>query len=265
MPSSYASHTIADGKASRPAYTVGTLVTDWALYDKMIQSMRERGFGDDCEFLTVDNSSGNQADAYTGLNRMLNDARGRTIILCHQDVELVDDGREQLDRCLAELEAIDPAWAIAGNAGCDGFHVMYLCVSSATDTYRSPDLPKRVHSLDENFLVIRPEARLSFSRDLAGFHMYGADICTIADILGWNAYVIPFHLAHYGEAKMGEPFRQCEVAFVAKWRRALRHRQLQTTVVHLLLVGENCPAWYAWLKRKWTRAAARWRTGRLVC
>jgi hypothetical protein len=249
--------TTANGNAIRPAYTIGTLVTDWTLYDKMKLSMRERGFGDDCEFLSIDNSVTNQHDAYSGLNCILSEARGRRIILCHQDVELVDDGREQLDQCLSRLEEIDPAWAVAGNAGCDGFHTIYLCVSGAEGTYRSPSLPRRVSSLDENFLVIRSEARLSFSRDLAGFHMYGADICMMADILGWTAYVISFHLAHYGEGRMGEAFSDCEVAFVAKWRRALRHRQMQTTVVHLLLVGENCPGWYAWLKRKWTRIAAR--------
>lgn len=43
----------------RPSYTIGTLVNDWGMYEQMRRSMQERGFGDDCEFITIDNSSGN--------------------------------------------------------------------------------------------------------------------------------------------------------------------------------------------------------------
>src|SRR5690625_3616127 len=104
----------------RLAYTIGTLVTDWALYEKMRQSMQDRGFGDDCEYLTIDNSSRNTADAYTGLNDILNRAGGDVVILCHQDIELVDYSRPELDTCLAALEKREPNWAVASKAGGSG-------------------------------------------------------------------------------------------------------------------------------------------------
>ncbi|MBL8577188.1 MAG: hypothetical protein JNK47_08175 [Mesorhizobium sp.] len=252
----------ANQMAVKPAYSIGTLVTDWGLYEKMRESMRQHGFGDDCEFLTIDNSASNQADAYSGLNRILNEARGRRIILCHQDIELVDDGREQFELCLAHLDRIDPAWAVAGNAGGSGFRQRHVHITDTFGVFRSPGLPARVFSLDENFLVLKPEARLSFSRDLTGFHMYGPDICMIADVLGWSAYVIPFHLLHSGEAKTGKPFADARAAFIAKWRRALRHRPMQTTVTYALLVGENCPIWYARLKQRCLRIAVRWSSTR---
>ncbi|MBL8578077.1 MAG: hypothetical protein JNK47_12685 [Mesorhizobium sp.] len=242
---------------SKVAYTIGTLVNDWGLYDQMLRSMRKRGFGDDCEFITIDNSVANQGDGYAGLNDILNRASGRYVILCHQDVELVDDGREQLDACLAHLDAIDPTWALAGNAGASRFKHYHLYISDNFGARLHTGMPARVYSLDENFIVVKPEARLSFSRDLAGFHMYGPDICMIADVLGWSAYVIPFHLVHYGKALTGKPFADSKAAFITKWRRALRHRQMQTTVTYMVLVGQNCPRWYARLKQRWLRSTTR--------
>jgi len=219
----------------------------------MKRSFIAGGFGDDCEYLTIDNVEGNQADAYEGLNRILNEAQGRIIILCHQDVLLVDDGRKELDRCLAELTESFPYWAVAGNAGCSAYRTQHTWITDKFGRFRSPNLPKRVHSLDENLLIIRPKTRVAFSRDIGGFHLYGTDICLNADILGWTSHVIPFHLKHFGEARMGKEFADCKSAFQKKWRRAFRHRPLQTPATHFLLTGKECPHWYGWLKMKFLR------------
>lgn len=238
---------------AKPAYTIGTLVTDRALYDEMKRSFIEHGFGEDCEYLIIDNVGENQADAYDGLNFMLNQARGRIVILSHQDVLLVDDGRRELDRCLLELTEAAPFWAVAGNAGCTAYRTQHTWITDKHGHFRSPGLPKQVHSLDENLLIIRPETRVAFSRDVGGFHLYGTDICLNADILGWSAHVIPFHLKHLGEARTGKAFADCKAAFSSKWRRAFRHRALQTPATHFLLTGQECPRWYSWLKLKWLR------------
>jgi hypothetical protein len=98
-------------------FSFGTLVTDHIQYAAMRASFEARGFrGDDCEYLIVDNSAGNVADAYAGCRDLLNRAKGTFVILCHQDVVAIDD-RARLEACLAELDAIDPTWAVAGNAG----------------------------------------------------------------------------------------------------------------------------------------------------
>ena len=60
------------------------------------------------------------------------------------------------------------------------------------------ELPAKVHTLDENFIVVRRAANLSLSHDLDGFHLYGTDLCLIADVLGGNRYVIDFHFAASG-------------------------------------------------------------------
>jgi len=104
---------------------------------------------------------------------------------------------------------------------------------------RVGSLPQRVMSLDENFIVVKRSARLGFSRDLTGFHLYGADICLLADILGHSAYVVDFHLRHLSAGSKSVSFRAAERAFVAKWNRALRPRCVQTTCTLLAISGSR--------------------------
>jgi hypothetical protein len=225
--------------SEHPVYTVATLVTDRGLYAEMRASFVAAGFTPPgCEYLCVDNSGPPQTSAFEGLNRLLDAARGRYVVLCHQDVRLLEHGRARLDSLLAELEAKDPAWALAGNAG--GVRPGRLALR-ITDPHgpdrRVGSLPERVMSLDENFIVVKRAARVGFSRDLAGFHLYGADICLVADILGYTAYVIDFHLEHLSGGTKSPAFRDAERAFVAKWNRALRPRCIQTTCTLLAVSG----------------------------
>lgn len=78
---------------------------------------------------------------------------------------------------------------------------------------------------------------MRFSRDLSGFHLYGADICLVADVLGWSAWVIDFHIEHLSPGRKDASFAEAEVRFREKWSRALRPRWLQTTCTLLRLSG----------------------------
>jgi hypothetical protein len=105
--------------------------------------------------------------------------------------------------------------------------------------------------------VIRPESGVHFSRDLTGFHLYGTDICMVADILGWNSYVIDFHLRHLGQALTGQAFADAIVQFRQKWHRALRDRFLQTTCTFFLVTGQSTPRWLQIPLERWQRFRAR--------
>jgi hypothetical protein len=231
---------IAPGRDTGPiAFTIGTLVNDAAQYEAMRASFAAGGFaGSDCEYLMIDNTGSYQTDAYAGLNAVLDQARGRLVILCHQDVRLMADGRAELERRLAELDAKDPSWALAGNAGgvAPGEYALRISDPHAKDQRHGP-FPARVTTLDENFIVVRREARVGFSRDLHGFHFYGADICLAAAALGHSAYVVDFHLSHLSAGRKGPEFRLSEAAFRSKWSRALRPRWLQTTCSLIRLSG----------------------------
>lgn len=204
----------------------------------------------DCEYLYIDNSERNEADAYHGLNALLNAARGSHVILCHQDIRLLTDDRTMLERRLAELEAIDPSWALAGNAGGVSPGVLAIRITDPHGADQNTgNLPQRVVSLDENFIVVKHSARIGFSSDLEGFHLYGADICLNAEISGHSAYVIDFHLAHLSAGRKSAAFQICEDAFREKWCRALSPRWIQTTctLVHLnaMPLGELASRWSA--------------------
>jgi hypothetical protein len=220
--------------------TIGTLMTSPEQHRQMMASFEERGFGTgDCEFLVIDNSAGQTCDAYRGLNALLNAARGDIVVLCHQDVRLLGDGRAELVSRLAELERRAPDWAVAGNAGGLGPGRLALRISDPHGRDRCVgDLPARAQALDENLLIIRRSARLGFSRDLSGFHMYGADICLVADMLGWSAWVIDFHLEHLSGGRKDASFQSSEQAFRAKWSRAVRPRLLQTTCTLVSIAGD---------------------------
>ena len=179
-------------------YTIATLVNDRAQYDDMVSSFERGGFnGSDCEFLIIDNTGDTQTCAFKGLNAALGSAKGRYVILCHQDVRLLDEGRPELDDRLEKLEALDPDWAVAGNAG--GVKAGKVAIR-ISDPHGADQLvgalPARVVSVDENFIIVKRNSRVGFSNDLSGFHLYGADLCLNAQIMGWHAYVIDFHLAH---------------------------------------------------------------------
>jgi hypothetical protein len=212
-------------------YSICTLMTGKAEYAAMLSSFRAHGFSEpSCEFLFIDNSVANAATAYDGLNRMIDTARGRYVILCHQDVRLIADGRADLDRRLAELETRDPDWAVAGNAGGVGPGRLAMRISDPHgDNRKIGDLPERALSLDENFLVLKRAARIGLSHDLKGFHFYGADLCLSADVMGYTSYVIDFHLRHLSDGVISPAFFQARQEFRTKWSRALRSRWMQTT------------------------------------
>lgn len=222
-------------------FSVCTLVTRREQYQRMLETFRAAGFGPDlCEFLYVDNTERNELDAYQAFNLFLRKARGRYVIVCHQDVELIHDDRAALERRIAELDALDPRWALLGNAGGVDLEHRAVWISdgpSARFYEEGGPFPRRVQSLDENFILVKAAANLAVSADLSGFHFYGTDVCLIADVLGYGAWVVPFHLYHRSLGTIDESFHRSRRALEGKYRRALRGRLLRTTLARLHLSG----------------------------
>jgi hypothetical protein len=222
-------------------FSICTLVTDHSEYAEMRASFRAGGFdGPDCEYLYLDNSQGNAFDAFEGGNIFLRQAAGDFIILCHQDVLLLTDNRKTLEARLEELETLDPRWGLCGNGGGTDSGELIIRVS---DPHGSDlawgSFPTRVTALDENFIVVRADANLALSHDLSGFHLSGADLCILADVLGRTAWVIDFHLLHKSPGRMDSGFLAAKDAVIEKYRRAFRSRLITTTCTNLMLTGRK--------------------------
>lgn len=222
-------------------YSICTLVSNFEQYEKMYESFVKSGFvDDDTEYLVADNSVKNNFDAFVAYNQFLNSACGKYIILCHQDILLDFDNRNVLETRLSELDEIDPFWAVVGNAGSAGFG---RNLARVTDPYAEDlsrgDFPVRVFSLDENFILVKNSANLAVSHDLNGFHLYGTDLCLIADILGRTCYVVDFHLRHLSAGTVDERFYTVRDNLVRKYMRALRPRFMQTMIDRFFLSGSR--------------------------
>jgi hypothetical protein len=230
---------------TRYVYSICTMVTDYSEYLEMCLTFSRSGFDKaDCEYLYIDNSNRQTMDGFSGMNFFLNNAAGDYIILCHQDVRLDFDRREKLDEVIQSLAKRDPNWALCGNSG--GIRPGRMAIR-ITDPHgadqRRGELPARVVSLDENFIVVRRSANLALSRDLSGLHLFGIDLCVIADILGWNAYVVDFHLHHLSGG--GRVNRSSRVDYaklvpqrkqmIERYRRKLSDRLIKSpsTIVYL--------------------------------
>lgn len=162
-------------QSERPKFSICTLVTDELQYAEMLDSFVNFGFYPaDCEYLYIDNTECNVFDAYASYQHFLNEAAGEILIRCHQDVELIADDRDRLEERLEELEAIDPNWAVCGNAGGVALGLFAIRISDPHgDNHSVGSFPSRVVASDENFLVVKRSANLAISRDLSGFHLYG--------------------------------------------------------------------------------------------
>lgn len=226
-------------------YSICTIVTRPDQYQEMLSSFVRRGFCEpECEFLYIDNTDCNTFDAFLGYNLFLNVARGEYIILCHQDIVLLDDGRATLDAILTDLTKLDCNWGVCGNVGVTfpAGNAIQISDPHGADQ-RVGELPAKVRSLDENFIIARRFANVALSHDLQGFHLYGTDICIIAEMLGCTCYVIDFHLEHKSGGARNTSFFSIRDQLVRKCRFMLRSRWIATPCTIFFASGLPLLGW----------------------
>jgi hypothetical protein len=218
------------------------MVTNWSQYEEWRRSFERMGFTrENCEFLVVDNSAGNRADAFVSVNEFLQSASAPHVILVHHDVRLLQMGFEDLVARIDELTAAHPYWAVAGNAGAraDSWPVLNLSHPWREHDVRGGPFPARTMTVDENFIVVRQLANLSASRDLRGFHHYAADLCLIAAVLGWEIYVIDFYLRHESKGTFDHRYEDSRRAVASKYSMAFRSRWVELVTNQPFYIGNS--------------------------
>jgi hypothetical protein len=214
-------------------FSICTMVNNMQEYEEMKKSFERCGFTENCEYLIADNISSNQFSAYEAIAGFLKQSSAQYIILVHQDVRCIDN-KEILVGCLNKLTNLDKRWAICGNAGSKGYHKEIFYLNNAGKKKITPGLPALVTSLDENLLVINRNTNLTLSADLTGFHLYGTDLCLIADFLGYSCYVIPFMVEHLSLGNVKE-LKLYQGTFIRQYGKKLRNRFIETTCTKFYL------------------------------
>jgi hypothetical protein len=214
-------------------FSICSIITDMEEYGEMKRTFEQCGFDNGCEYLVADNTKQNQFDAYVAINRFLREAKGEYIVIVHQDVRCIDPATK-LRQILDDLSLRDPRWAICGNAGAIGYHQDIRYIVNGGKTVTHDNLPGRVYSLDENLLIIKRSAYLVASSDLNGFHFYAADLCLLADYLGYSCYVIPFMVKHLSLGNL-KALEEHKGEFLDKYGYKLRRRFIQTPSTKFVL------------------------------
>lgn len=214
-------------------FHICTIANKLEQYEEMKISFIEAGFDENkCRYSLFDNSKGNIHDPYETLNKILLTTIEPYIIFCHQDVLLNQGhGFNQLVKVLEELDKLDPNWAVAGNAGVNNnYEKVFRITEPRGLLIWCGDFPQQVHSLDENFLVIKRYANISCSTELKGFHYYATDLCLNAILKGYSCYVIDFHLTHLSIGNINQAFWDVHAIFFRKWSREFNFCYVKTVL-----------------------------------
>jgi hypothetical protein len=221
---------------------VFTFVTDRDGYAHMRDSFEQAGFTSDRASFTELNGTGgpNEPEPYSTITKLVADLGEPFFILCHQDLRL-DQGHgfDDLVRIVSDLSERDERWAVAGNAG--GSRALRV-VRSLTDPHGGASgnsFPVPVHSLDENFLLVRTGTGIRCSPELRGFHLYGTDLCLNGLAEGRQPYVIDFRVRHLSRGTRDEEYATARDRFVARWSPHFAACYVRTTIELLFLSRLN--------------------------
>lgn len=185
----------------------------------------------------------NVRSAAIAYNRALDATEAEVVIFAHHDVFLPTGWEKVLAARLAEVQSLDPNWALFGTfgVGLDAAHIGPVWSSSLGQIVgRVPPAPVQVQSYDELLIVLRRSSGLRFDEDLAGWHFYGTDIVTQARarrLKAWAGALPCIHNDRYHPA-LGRDFADSYHALQRKWRTMLPLRSPITKIswsgLHLL-------------------------------
>lgn len=231
---------------AEPAWThpfsVCCLVTRWEDYKLARAAFERQGFdASNTEFLVCDNSSINNFDAYQAIRIFLREARGRYVVIAHQDAYPLEPCEKLILR-LAQLEKHDPMWGVVGNAGVsfESWPEQVGALRMPATTLVLDEQFRRVSAIDENCILIRNSSGITVSADLDGYHLYGIDVCLVADRLGFHSYVIDYLWQHDSEGTIGGDFFAGKERLAAKLLQHYSAHELPTTCTYLCW---NTPLW----------------------
>jgi hypothetical protein len=221
-------------------YSICTLVSDATTYHQMKTSFENNLFNsNNSEFLIVDNIDKNNMDAYEAITYFLKKAQGQFIIICHQDITVLEP-ETKLQEILNNMQEAYPHWAILGNAGAKHIKGVVKHITNPNGSIDKIETDAvEVKSLDENFLIIKNQAQLCISNNMKGFHFYGTDLCIQANLKGYSCFVISFMLQHHSNGNFNSSFFKAKNEFISNYTNKIKPQFIETTCARLFLGGNK--------------------------
>jgi hypothetical protein len=137
--------------------------------------------------------------AAAAYNAAIDKAESDLLVFVHQDVYLPEGWLTMVQNAVDVVSKTDPDWGVLG---CWGIRPSGESAGFVYDGAWRNVLGQRfdggleVETLDEVVLIFRKSSGLRFDPQLAGFHMYGADICLEARHRGTKCYAIAAFCVH---------------------------------------------------------------------
>jgi hypothetical protein len=228
--------TVPAGQETRtlwPVFSVCCLVTSVQQYAHLREQLSQQGFTDElCEFLACDNSEANRFSAYDGIRLFLREAKGRYVLILHQDAIPLESAAKLLAG-IAAVENHDPLWGVIGNAGRTDGSRSVLSIVSGEDVYRPDSAFVRVTTIDENMMLIRNGTGITLSADVGGYHFYAFDLCSVAARLGYHSYVVDHLWRHDSHGTVDDDFLVAKQRMEEKMRAYHQGALVPTTCTSL--------------------------------
>ena len=191
---------------SGPPIGAVSVVVDFDEFDHNLGASSDVATGQ-LALTVVDNRDNRAGDGIGRLYQSASSELTGPVVFIHPDVYLPDGWVARLRRSLAELDATDADWAVAGVAGRMRGSIGRgeTGIGHWADPHgyrRFGPLPQRVDVVDEMIIVTRDRS-VGFDDGHPGFHCYGTDICATAQHAGRTVWVVDDFAWH----KMRRPDR----------------------------------------------------------
>jgi len=172
--------------------------------------------------------------AASAYNDGIKKAKNDVLILLHQDVYLPYRWDKLLASIIEKLDSRQVNWGVLGAYGVDriGGQHGYVYTNGLKRVLGKNNKPEEVQSLDELLLVVRKSSGIFFDYNLPHFHLYGTDICMIAQKMGYRAFSISNFCIHNSLPifKLPDEYWKCVRYLRKKWKRDLPIRTCVETL-----------------------------------
>lgn len=211
-----------------------------------------------------------QPSAAIAYNRGLDATQADYVVFAHQDVYLPQGWDQTLARVIADLEATDPNWAVAGLIGRTpegDVRGRVWSTGLVREVGEPADAPVPAVCVDELLIILKRSSGLRFDPDLPSFHLYGTDIVLSARKAGQGAYIVHAPVVHHSQP-VTTLMTGFDVSYAYLQQKLAADLPVQTLIVPIEPTGADLRATEAELagahlrrtvKRLWNMFRTNWR------